>query len=385
MAPKFWMAFSRFTITLRRDIATAPRPRLTDTIIGSISGVSPTATARAKKNASRQSCFVTPLMRNTSGTMTAISAIMSQVKCVTPRSKLVTTSERATRRATSPNVVRGPVASTTALAAPLSTLVPRKQRQRRSNGDAFGVASGRADFSTGMDSPVSAAWLTNRSFAERSRTSAGIMSPAASFTTSPRTTSRSGISRSSPSRTTVAVTRIIERSVSAAALACVSWMKRSSTPRKIITPMTVADRLSPERRETVASTTSSTTSGLRMARKRRHRQLSRTPLGSSFGPSAASRSRATPSVSPPGVAPTRVSISVASTAAHAASGAESACRADGGTTSPAGAPLRFAMYVATGAPGVCRRVATRQPGSLSDVGGHAAARAFGPGLRRPPD
>ena len=44
-------------------------------------------------------------------------------------------------------------------------------------------------FSTGMDSPVSVAWMTNRSLAERSRTSPGIMSPAESLTTSPGTSS----------------------------------------------------------------------------------------------------------------------------------------------------------------------------------------------------
>ena len=40
-------------------------------------------------------------------------------------------------------------------------------------------------FSTGMDSPVRVAWMTNRSLAESSRTSPGIMSPAESFTMSP--------------------------------------------------------------------------------------------------------------------------------------------------------------------------------------------------------
>ena len=62
IAPKFWIAFSRLTITFFRDMAMAPFERQTETIIGSISGVSPTATARAKKNASLQSCFVKPLI-----------------------------------------------------------------------------------------------------------------------------------------------------------------------------------------------------------------------------------------------------------------------------------------------------------------------------------
>ena len=44
-----------------------------------------------------------------------------------------------------------------------------------------------SNFSTGNDSPVREPWMTNRSLAETIRTSAGIMSPAASFTTSPGT------------------------------------------------------------------------------------------------------------------------------------------------------------------------------------------------------
>ena len=87
------------TITFFRDMPIAPRERQTETIMGSISGVRPTATARAKKNASvhlfflclggsllssatgaeiaafgpsSSSCFVSPLMRNTSGTITAM-------------------------------------------------------------------------------------------------------------------------------------------------------------------------------------------------------------------------------------------------------------------------------------------------------------------------
>ena len=67
----------------------APRERHTETIIGSISGVRPTATASAKKNASFQSPFVSPLMRNTSGTITSMKRIISQVKRLTPLSKLV--------------------------------------------------------------------------------------------------------------------------------------------------------------------------------------------------------------------------------------------------------------------------------------------------------
>ncbi len=52
---------------LLRDMAIAPLARLTVTIIGSISGVRPTATATANNSASSQSCLVKPLMRKTDG------------------------------------------------------------------------------------------------------------------------------------------------------------------------------------------------------------------------------------------------------------------------------------------------------------------------------
>ena len=72
-------------------IASAPLARLMVTIIGSISGVSPTATATANISASSQLPLATPLMRNTSGTITAMNRIMSQAKRRTPLSKLVGT------------------------------------------------------------------------------------------------------------------------------------------------------------------------------------------------------------------------------------------------------------------------------------------------------
>ena len=76
--------------------------RQTETIIGSISGVSPTATASEKKNASFQSCLVSPLMTKTSGTITAMNRIISQVNFFTPRSNAVSTCWPARLRAIFP-------------------------------------------------------------------------------------------------------------------------------------------------------------------------------------------------------------------------------------------------------------------------------------------
>ena len=91
MAPKFWMASRRLTMTLCRDMAKAPLDRHTVTTMGSISGVSPTATARANMNAPIQSPLVAPLMMKTKGTMTIMKRSMSMVKFLMPLSKSVST------------------------------------------------------------------------------------------------------------------------------------------------------------------------------------------------------------------------------------------------------------------------------------------------------
>ncbi|CEJ14073.1 hypothetical protein BN1110_04400 [bacterium YEK0313] len=83
------MALSLFTTTLRRAMATAPLDRLALTIIGSISGVRPTATEMANSSASLQSPLVKPLMAKTTGTMTSMKRMSSQLTLLTPRSKLV--------------------------------------------------------------------------------------------------------------------------------------------------------------------------------------------------------------------------------------------------------------------------------------------------------
>ena len=179
IAPKFWMALRRFTIVLCRDIATAPLARFVVTIIGSISGVSPTATARANSSASSQSPLVRPLIRNTSGTITSMKRMRSQLTLLTPTSKAVVGRRPSSPRAIEPVAVRPPVFTTTDVAVPLTTLVPMKQMVARSNVDgAVTPAGGVSNFSTGSASPVSADWLMNRSLAPSRRTSAGTMSPA---------------------------------------------------------------------------------------------------------------------------------------------------------------------------------------------------------------
>ena len=83
---------------------------------------------------------------------------------------------------------------------------------------------GSAFFSTGIDSPVSADWVTKKSFADRIRKSAGMMLPAASTTMSPGTTSSSGTSICLPSRTTSVVVFTNFCNCSTARDDRVSWM-----------------------------------------------------------------------------------------------------------------------------------------------------------------
>src|SRR5262245_1329453 len=183
IAPKFWMALSRFTIVLRRAIVTAPLARFVVTIIGSISGVNPTATDTANSNDCSQSPFSMPLIRNTNGVITIRKRINIQLTLLMPLSKLVSGLAPMISFAIAPKQVASPVAATTATAAPLTTLVPMKQAVSRSKtfwerSTPACLLGGTAYFSSGIDSPVSIAWLTNRSLVAINLTSAGTMSPA---------------------------------------------------------------------------------------------------------------------------------------------------------------------------------------------------------------
>ncbi len=73
-------------MTFWRDIASAPRARFAVTNSGSISGVRPTATDSAKVNASSQSPLVNPLITRTTGTMTSMKRISTQLTLFTPLS-----------------------------------------------------------------------------------------------------------------------------------------------------------------------------------------------------------------------------------------------------------------------------------------------------------
>src|SRR5215831_17979450 len=133
-------------------------------------------------------------------------------------------------------------------------------------------------FSSGTDSPVSIAWLTKRSFADSSRTSAGTMSPADKYTMSPGTRSAIGISRGRgmQARSTAVVELTIALSSSAARLERNSCQKRSSVLKSTIELKTMivlnerssaAAKITSEKSETMLTANSTPLNGVRKAWK----------------------------------------------------------------------------------------------------------------------
>ena len=80
----------------------APSARFDVTIIGNISGVSPTPTANAKSTALIHSPFAKPFKRSTSGIMTREKRTSNQLTLLTPKSKLVLARYPASDRAIQP-------------------------------------------------------------------------------------------------------------------------------------------------------------------------------------------------------------------------------------------------------------------------------------------
>ena len=155
------------------------------------------------------------------------------------------------------------MASVTASAEPDTTLVPISRMLSSSGAVAAASLRGCSNFSTGSDSPVIEAWPTNRSLAESTRRSAGIMSPADSASTSPGTSWRIGSSTRSCPRSTVAVLLTISLSRSAARFDLPSCQKRSSVESTTMVAMTAVLLRSWVAHETKASTVSSRLNGLR--------------------------------------------------------------------------------------------------------------------------
>ncbi|MNZ70312.1 hypothetical protein D3C78_886450 [compost metagenome] len=160
-----------------------------------------------------------------------------------------------------------PVVMITAMAVPDTTLVPMNRMLSRSRGLSVSRSCWRGNFSTGIDSPVMAAWLTNRSLALSTRQSAGIMSPADSTIRSPGTSCLIGNSircalwSSRSRRITVAVLLTIALRASAAWLDLVSCQKRSKVESTTMEKITMAAFMSSVSQEMTASSVSSRLNG----------------------------------------------------------------------------------------------------------------------------
>ena len=109
MAPRFWMADSFLTITFSLASFCAPLARFELTIIGSISGVKPTATAMAKKKALLTSCLVMTLRMKTMGNKMAIIFKRRALTRFRPISKAVSALLPVALFAMSPKKVSFPV------------------------------------------------------------------------------------------------------------------------------------------------------------------------------------------------------------------------------------------------------------------------------------
>ena len=178
--PKFWIELRFLTIVFFLAIDTAPLARQVVTIIGNISGVSPTAIEMANSRACTQLPFVNPFTKNTIGTITIIKRISNHETELTPFSKLDSIFSSDTKVLDiEPRSVLSPVEITTPIAEPLITLLPIKAMLFNSVTASLSSSIIWAFFSTGSLSPVREDWLIKKSLHSIILKSAGIISPAA--------------------------------------------------------------------------------------------------------------------------------------------------------------------------------------------------------------
>ncbi len=87
MAPMFWMALTFLMMVSLRLMATAPRAKTVDTIMGSIWGVRPTAMLMENRKALSPSRLVITLSKKTRGTITSIKRMRMRLTEARPLSK----------------------------------------------------------------------------------------------------------------------------------------------------------------------------------------------------------------------------------------------------------------------------------------------------------
>jgi hypothetical protein len=324
----------------------APADKVTLTMAGSSSGDRPTASATANSMDSihgRPSAWLTI---STYSTISTITRSSSTPNCWMPRANSVSGGASRSRCATAPKAVCSPVCTTSTVAVPLRTDVPRYTALvRRAGGVSAGSTPGC--FSTGKDSPVRLASLTRKSRLSSTRPSAGTRLPAPSRTRSPRTRSCVGSVRSTPSRSTLIVSARRLRSRLTARDARYSCRKPRLQLPSTTTMMIAALSQSRSTADTAAPKTRISTSGLLNCRS--SNSATPPPLSSSsvLGPSACRRRAASADDSPRGPLPSAASRAGASRVQKACCGSSRGPAASGAAAMVGGlgSGLRMAASV----------------------------------------
>ncbi len=149
MAPRSWIADRRFTITFRLAICMADRASVTVTIIGSSSGVSPTASATANIRDSSNGRLKKIFTTRTNSTMNTVNRMISMPKRRMPMANAVAGGFSARLVARWPSAVPLPVRQMRIVAVPLITEVPANTALGAPAGFAAPDAASPARFSAG--------------------------------------------------------------------------------------------------------------------------------------------------------------------------------------------------------------------------------------------
>ncbi len=200
-----------------------PSASVSVTTAGSPSGIAATASVMAVSAAAASGCPCSSVRVKIRATTTAaMSARRLPSRSSWRCSGVMPSGASRIIPAMRPISVSMPVAVTTISPRPRVTTVFMKLMLPRSASGAFSAAP-PACFSTGSDSPVSAASSICSALATQSRPSAGVLSPASSTTRSPGTSSAASISCFAPSRRTRAFNASIFFSAPRLCSARCSW------------------------------------------------------------------------------------------------------------------------------------------------------------------
>ncbi len=224
-------------------ILATPMAIATVTATGSPSGIADTAVATATINISdifspRQIPAPNTTAENPRTAIPMSLANLSSLSCIGVRAP----STSLTCSAIWPRTVVVPVSTTTPLPLPLTIIVPVKAIFLWSPGVRLGSFINEVIFSTGIDSPVSAASSALNSIVWNKRRSAGTFPPDAISTTSPGTSSSLAISFSLSFLTTLAFGRTIFLRAFKLSSALNSWTYPTiplSITTAIITPLSM--------------------------------------------------------------------------------------------------------------------------------------------------